>query len=130
MMMLMIIDAVSLHALQQSFSLLQRNNCHGINNKCILPVQTLSCNNKQTTKLIFSSSNNNIIINYYYFTRWLDWSFAAILISDEAICTSAALRASTRFSPGFTLNKHSSPSFGSFQTSSNSNLSENFKIGQ
>ena len=41
----------------------------------------------------------------------------------KAICTSAHLRASTRFSPGFTLLRHSSPSFGSQQICSHSNLS-------
>ena len=33
----------------------------------------------------------------------------------RTICTSVPLRASTRVSPGFTLLKHSSPSFGSYQ---------------
>ena len=40
----------------------------------------------------------------------------------RAICTSAPLRASTRISPGFTLLKHSSPSFGSYHTCSGSDL--------
>ena len=41
----------------------------------------------------------------------------------RTICTSVPLRASTRVSPGFTLLKHSSPSFGSQQMCSYSNLS-------
>ena len=41
----------------------------------------------------------------------------------KAICTSAHLRASTRVSSGFALLKHSSPSFGSQQMCSYSNLS-------
>ena len=40
----------------------------------------------------------------------------------RSICTSESLRASTRVSPGFTLLRHSSPSFGSQQKSSYSNL--------
>src|SRR6185312_14589332 len=41
----------------------------------------------------------------------------------RTICTSVSLRASTRVSPGFTLFRHSSPSFGSQQICSYSNLS-------
>ena len=41
----------------------------------------------------------------------------------RSICTLESLRASTRFSPGFTLHRHSSPSFGSQQICSHSNLS-------
>ena len=41
----------------------------------------------------------------------------------QSICTSESLRASTRVSPGFTLLRHSSPSFGSQQICSHSNLS-------
>ena len=48
----------------------------------------------------------------------------------RSICTSESLRASTRVSPGFTLFRHSSPSFGSQQTCSNSNLSKYIKIGR
>ena len=40
----------------------------------------------------------------------------------RTICTSESLRASTRVSPGFTLLRHSSPSFGSQQICSHSNL--------
>ena len=40
----------------------------------------------------------------------------------RSICTSESLRASTRVSPGFTLLRHSSPSFGSQQICSHSNL--------
>ena len=40
----------------------------------------------------------------------------------RSICTSESLRASTRVSSGFALLKHSSPSFGSQQTCSYSNL--------
>ena len=40
----------------------------------------------------------------------------------RAICTSAPLRASTRISPGFTLPKYSSPSFGSEHICSRSDL--------
>ena len=36
----------------------------------------------------------------------------------RTICTSVSLRASTRVSPGFTLRRHSSPSFGSYRTRS------------
>src|SRR5690348_12538508 len=42
----------------------------------------------------------------------------------RTICTSVSLRASTRVSPGFTLFRHSSPSFGSQQICSYSNLSQ------
>ena len=42
----------------------------------------------------------------------------------RSICTSESLRASTRVSSGFTLFRHSSPSFGSQQACSYSNLSE------
>src|SRR5438128_139501 len=42
----------------------------------------------------------------------------------RSICTSESLRASTRVSSGFTLFRHSSPSFGSQQMCSNSNLSK------
>jgi hypothetical protein len=48
----------------------------------------------------------------------------------RSICTSESLRASTRVSSGFTLFKYSSPSFGSQQICSYSNLSKNFKIGR
>jgi hypothetical protein len=41
----------------------------------------------------------------------------------RSICTLESLRASTRVSPGFTLHRHSSPSFGSQQICSHSNLS-------
>lgn len=41
----------------------------------------------------------------------------------RTICTSVSLRASTRVSSGFTLLRHSSPSFGSQQICSYSNLS-------
>src|SRR3569623_298387 len=40
----------------------------------------------------------------------------------RTICTSVSLRASTRVSPGYTLLRHSSPSFGSQQICSYSNL--------
>src|SRR3569832_671703 len=40
----------------------------------------------------------------------------------RTISSSVSLRASTRVSPGFTLLRHSSPSFGSQQICSNSNL--------
>ena len=40
----------------------------------------------------------------------------------RTICTSVSLRASTRVSPGFTLLRHSSPSFGSQRICSYSNL--------
>src|SRR3569623_1294930 len=42
----------------------------------------------------------------------------------RSICTSEPLRASTRVSSGFTLFRHSSPSFGSQQIRSYSNLSK------
>ena len=42
----------------------------------------------------------------------------------RTICTSVSLRASTRVSPGFALFRHSSPSFGSQQVCSYSNLSQ------
>src|ERR1700753_3338512 len=42
----------------------------------------------------------------------------------RTICTSVTLRASTRVSPGFTLFRHRSPSFGSQQICSYSNLSQ------
>ena len=48
----------------------------------------------------------------------------------RSICTSEPLRASTRVSPGFTLFRHSSPSFGSQHVCSNSNLSPKFRIGR
>ena len=41
----------------------------------------------------------------------------------RSICTSESLRASTKVSPGFTLFRHSSPSFGSQHICSYSNLS-------
>ena len=40
----------------------------------------------------------------------------------RTICTSVSLRASTRVSPGFALPRHSSPSFGSQQVCSHSDL--------
>ena len=48
----------------------------------------------------------------------------------RSICTSEPLRASTRVSPGFTLFRHSSPSFGSQHVCSNSNLSPKIRIGR
>src|SRR6185312_11016047 len=42
----------------------------------------------------------------------------------RTICTSVSLRASTRVSPGFALFRHRSPSFGSQQICSYSNLSQ------
>ena len=48
----------------------------------------------------------------------------------RSICTSEPLRASTRVSPGFTLFRHSSPSFGSQHVCSNSNLSPKIMIGR
>ena len=48
----------------------------------------------------------------------------------RTICTSVSLRASTRVSPGFTLLKHSSPSFGSYQICSYSNPSQKIKVGR
>jgi hypothetical protein len=47
----------------------------------------------------------------------------------RSICTSESLRASTRVSSGFTLLRHSSPSFGSQQMRSYSNLSKS-RIGR
>ncbi len=48
----------------------------------------------------------------------------------KAICTSAHLRASTRVSSGFTLLRHSSPSFGSQQLRSHSNLLQKRMVGR
>ena len=48
----------------------------------------------------------------------------------KAICTSAHLRASTRVSSGFALPRHSSPSFGSQQVCSHSNLSQKIMVGR
>ena len=48
----------------------------------------------------------------------------------RSICTSEPLRASTRVSSGFTLFRHSSPSFGSQQIRSYSNLSKKIQIGR
>ena len=48
----------------------------------------------------------------------------------RSICTSEPLRASTRVSSGFTLSRHSSPSFGSQQPCSHSNPSEHIRIGR
>lgn len=48
----------------------------------------------------------------------------------RSICTSEPLRASTRVSSGFTLFRHSSPSFGSQQLCSYSNPSEHIRIGR
>src|SRR6267154_6351164 len=48
----------------------------------------------------------------------------------RSICTSEPLRASTRVSSGFTLFRHSSPSFGSQQLCSYSNPSEDIRIGR
>ena len=48
----------------------------------------------------------------------------------RSICTSESLRASTRVSPGFTLCRHSSPSFGSHPTCSASPASVNFSGGR
>ena len=48
----------------------------------------------------------------------------------KAICTSAHLRASTRVSSGFALLRHSSPSFGSQQVCSYSNLSQKIMGGR
>ena len=48
----------------------------------------------------------------------------------RSICTSESLRASTRVSSGFTLFRHSSPSFGSQHICSYSNLSKNIQIGR
>ena len=47
----------------------------------------------------------------------------------RTICTSVTLRASTRISPGFTLLKHSSPSFGSKQKCSYSRVSQKINGG-
>ena len=47
----------------------------------------------------------------------------------RTICTSVPLRASTRISPGFTLLKHSSPSFGSNQICSYSRVSQKINGG-
>ncbi len=46
----------------------------------------------------------------------------------RTICTSVSLRASTRVSPGFTLLRHSSPSFGSQQYDSYSNLAQRTRL--
>ena len=48
----------------------------------------------------------------------------------KAICTSAHLRASTWVSPSFALLRHSSPSFGSQHTYSNSILSQKLMVGR
>ena len=48
----------------------------------------------------------------------------------RTICTSVSLRASTRVSSGFALLRHSSPSFGSQQVRSHSNLSQKIKVGR
>ena len=48
----------------------------------------------------------------------------------RSICTSEPLRASTRVSSGFTLFRHSSPSFGSQQICSYSDLSKNIQTGR
>ena len=48
----------------------------------------------------------------------------------RTICTSVPLRASIRVSPDFTLLRHSSPSFGSVQQRSYSNLSPKIKVGR
>ena len=48
----------------------------------------------------------------------------------RSICTSESLRASTRVSSGFSLFRHSSPSFGSQQLCSYSNPSEDIRIGR
>ena len=48
----------------------------------------------------------------------------------RSICTSDTLRASIRVSSDFTLFRHSSPSFGSQQIRSYSNLSKNIQIGR
>jgi hypothetical protein len=47
----------------------------------------------------------------------------------RTICTSVSLRASTRVSSGFALLRHSSPSFGSQQACSHSNLSQQIVVG-
>ena len=48
----------------------------------------------------------------------------------RSICTSESLRASTRVSSGFTLFRHSSPSFGSQHICSYSNLSKKIQTGR
>jgi hypothetical protein len=48
----------------------------------------------------------------------------------RTICTSVSLRASTRVSPGFALFRHRSPSFGSQQICSYSNLHPRDRIGR
>ena len=48
----------------------------------------------------------------------------------RTICTSVSLRASTRVSSGFALLRHSSPSFGSQQVCSYSNLSQKIMVGR
>lgn len=48
----------------------------------------------------------------------------------RSICTSESLRASTRVSSGFTLFRHSSPSFGSQHTCSTADPSENVWSGR
>jgi hypothetical protein len=48
----------------------------------------------------------------------------------RSICTSEPLRASTRVSSGFTLFRHSSPSFGSQQLCSYSDPSVNLRTGR
>ena len=48
----------------------------------------------------------------------------------RSICTSEPLRASTRVSSGFTLLRHSSPSFGSRHMCSYSNLSQKIRVGR
>ena len=48
----------------------------------------------------------------------------------RTICTSVSLRASTRVSSGFALLRHSSPSFGSRQACSHSNLSQKIRVGR
>ena len=48
----------------------------------------------------------------------------------RSICTLESLRASTRVSPGFALHRHSSPSFGSQQACSHSNLSQKLMVGR
>ena len=48
----------------------------------------------------------------------------------RTICTSVSLRASTRVSPGFTLFRHSSPSFGSQHMRSHSNFTPKNVVGR
>ncbi len=48
----------------------------------------------------------------------------------RTICTSVPLRASTRVSPGFTLLKYSSPSFGSYQPCFCSSPSQKIRVGR